>query len=256
MQNDNAKPISISKQLVYDAFLRVKANRGSAGIDKVTLEDYEKNLRGNLYKLWNRMSSGSYFPPSVKLVEIPKSNGGTRPLGIPTIEDRIAQQVVVSVLTPILEPIFKEDSYGYRPGKGAHQAVAKAKERCYVNPWVLDMDIRKFFDTINHELLMKAVRKHTEEKWVLLYIERWLKVPYQTLKGEVIERTMGVPQGSVIGPVLANLFLHYVFDEWMSRNYPTIPFERYADDTICHCVSEKQAQFLKAVLMKRFLLQP
>lgn len=158
----------------------------------------------------------------------------------------------LSVLTPILEPIFKEDSYGYRPGKGAHQAIAKAKERCYVNPWVLDMAISKFFDTINHELLMKAIRKHTEEKWVLLYIERWLKVPYQTSKGEVIERTMGVPQGSVIDPVLANLFLHYVFDEWMSRNYPTIPFERYADDTICHCVSEKQAQFLKAVLMKRF----
>jgi len=159
---------------------------------------------------------------------------------------------VVLTLNPILEPIFKDDSYGYRPGKGAHQAIAKARLRCMEKPWVLDMDISKFFDTINHELLMKAVRRHTEEKWVLLYIERWLKVPYQTSKGEVIERTMGVPQGSVIGPVLANLFLHYVFDEWMSRNYPTIPFERYADDTICHCVSEKQAQILRSVLMERF----
>lgn len=249
---NEAKPFVIDKRLVWEAYHKVKENKGSAGIDKVDQETFDKEMSKNLYKIWNRMSSGCYFPKAVKLVEIPKSNGGTRPLGIPTIEDRIAQQVVVSVLTPILEPIFKEDSYGYRPGKGAHQAIAKAKERCYVNPWVLDMDISKFFDTINHELLMKAIRKHAEEKWVLLYIERWLKVPYQTSKGEVTERTMGVPQGSVIGLVLANLFLHYVFDEWMSRNYPTIPFERYADDTICHCVSEKQAQFLKAVLMKRF----
>lgn len=249
---NEAKPFVIDKRLVWEAYHKVKENKGSAGIDKVDQKTFDKEMSKNLYKIWNRMSSGCYFPKAVKLVEIPKSNGGTRPLGIPTIEYRIAQQVVVSVQTPILEPIFKEDSYGYRPGKGAHQAIAKAKERCYVTPWVLDMDISKFFDTINHELLMKAIRKHTEEKWVLLYIERWLKVPNQTSKGEVIERTMGVPQGSVIGPVLANLFLHYVFDEWMSRNYPTIPFERYADATICHCVSEKQARFLKAILMKRF----
>ena len=211
---NEAKPFVIDKRLVWEAYHKVKENKGSAGIDKVDQKTFDKEMSKNLYKIWNRMSSGCYFPKAVKLV--------------------------------------KDDSYGYRPGKGAHQAIAKAKERCYVNPWVLDMDISKFFDTINHDLLMKAVRKHTEEKWVLLYIERWLKVPYQTSKGEVIERTMGVPQGSVIGPVLANLFLHYVFDEWMSRNYPTIPFERYADDTICHCVSEEQAQFLRSVLVKRF----
>ena len=251
MQTENAKPISISKRLVYEAYLRVKSNRGSAGIDRVTLEEYESNLGKNLYKLWNRMSSGSYFPPAVKLVEIPKSNGGTRPLGIPIVSDRIAQMVVVMLITPSIEPCFHEDSYAYRPNHSAHDAVGKARERCWQYGWVLDMDISKFFDTIDHELLMKALRLHVKEKWVLMYIERWLKVPYEKLDGSRQERDLGVPQGSVVGPVLANLFLHYAFDKWMEKNYPQIPFERYADDTICHCHSLKQAEYMQAMIQQR-----
>ena len=249
---DEAKPFDVEKRLVYEAWKDVKSNKGSAGIDGIGVEEYERKLPKNLYKLWNRMSSGSYFPKPVKLVEIPKSNGGKRPLGIPTVEDRIAQAAVVRVIMPELDRIFHDDSYGFRPNKSAHDAVAKADERCWRYSWVLDMDISKFFDTIDHELLMKAVRMHVTERWMLLYIERWLKVPYQKEDGTIIERTMGVPQGSVIGPVLANLFLHYVFDKWMQKNYPNIPFERYADDSICHCVSKKQAEFIRDRLIERF----
>ena len=233
MQHQVTKPFTIDKYLIMNAWKRVKENKGSAGIDNVSTEDYESNLGKNLYKLWNRMSSGSYFPEAVKLVDIPKPSGGTRPLGIPTVGDRIAQMSVVLLIEERLEAIFHADSYGYRPNRSAHDAIEKARERCWHYNWVLDMDISKFFDTIDHDLLMKAVERHVQEKWILLYIRRWLKVPYATLTGERIERKMGVPQGSVIGPVLANLYLHYTFDKWMSLYHPTIPFERYADDTIC-----------------------
>jgi len=246
-----AKPFDIDKRLIYEAYKKVKSNRGSAGIDGISMEEFDKDLSNNLYRLWNRMSSGSYMPQSVKLVEIPKSNGGKRPLGIPTISDRIAQMAVVLSIMPSLDAIFHEDSYGYRPNKSAHDAIAKARERCFKYAWVLDMDISKFFDTIDHELLMKAVRIHVKERWMLLYIERWLKVPYEDKEGNRTERMMGVPQGSVIGPVLANLFLHYVFDKWMQINHPQIPFERYADDTICHCSTEKEAKDMQEVISKR-----
>lgn len=249
---NEAKPFEIDKRLVYEAYKKVKSNGGSSGIDEVDIHTYVENMSKNLYKLWNRMSSGCYFPKAVKLVEIPKSTGGKRPLGIPTVDDRIAQMTVVLAITPRLESIFHENSYGYRPKMCAHDAIAKAWERCKENYWVLDMDISKFFDTIDHELLMKAVRLHVSENWILLYIERWLQVPYQLKDGSLVERSMGVPQGSVIGPVLSNLFLHYVFDQWLENNYPMIPFERYADDSLCHCRTEKQAQFLKSVLRKRF----
>jgi len=245
------KPFSIPKQLVYDAWKGVKENRGSSGIDTVSIKDYEESLEKNLYKLWNRMSSGVYFPKPVKLVEIPKKTGGKRPLGIPAVEDRVAQTVVVLKISERLDKEFHKDSYAYRPGRNAIEAVTTARERCWKYDWVLDMDIRKFFDTINHELLMLAVKRHVTEKWILLYIERWLKVPYETLSGERIERMMGVPQGSVIGPVLANLFMHYVFDKWMQIYYPDIPFERYADDTICHCRTQPEAENMKVVIMKR-----
>lgn len=208
----NAKPYEISKYLIMEAFQRVKANHGSAGIDGVSISDFEKNLKDNLYKIWNRMSSGCYFPPSVKLVEIPKSNGGKRPLGIPTVGYRVAQMAGVMIIEPQIEPCFHVDSYAYRPKRSAHDAIAKARECCWKYDWVLDMDISKFFDAIDHELLMKTVRLHTDCQWVLLYIERWLNVPYELKDGSVIDRDKGVPQGSVIGLVLANLFLHYVFD--------------------------------------------
>jgi len=246
-----AKPNDIDKRIVYEAYKKVKANGGSAGIDKVKMDAFETNLKGNLYKLWNRMSSGSYFPKPVKLVEIPKGNGGKRPLGIPTIEDRIAQMAVVMQIQPLIEPYFHEDSYGYRPNRSAHDAVAKARERCWRYAWFLDMDISKFFDTIDHGLLMKAIKKHVKEKWILLYISRWITVPYVKVDGEQVERDEGVPQGSVIGPLLANLYLHYVFDKWMTIKHPSILFERYADDTICHCKTKEEAEELQVSIRAR-----
>jgi RNA-directed DNA polymerase len=245
------KQFKIDRWGIYHAWEAVKRNRGSSGVDRVELSDYERNLKGNLYKLWNRMSSGSYMPQSVRLVEIPKPGGGIRPLGIPTVEDRIAQMLVVRMIEPKIDKVFHTDSYGYRPQRSAHDAIGKARERCWKYDWVLDMDISKFFDTIDHTLLMKAVSLHVQEKWILLYIRRWLTVPYKGTDGKVTERTCGVPQGSVIGSLLANLYLHYSFDKWMERHYPHIPFERYANDTVCHCRNENEALELREVLESR-----
>ena len=249
---DKARSWSIPKLYVWDAYKRVKANRGAAGVDDQTIEEFERELANNLYKLWNRMSSGSYFPPPVKRVNIEKRGGGFRPLGIPTVSDRIAQAVVKGYLEPELEKHFHPDSYGYRHGKSALDAIGVARERCWRYAWVLDLDIKSYFDTISHELLLRAVRKHTDCPWVLLYIERWLKAPVQLEDGTLEPRERGTPQGSVISPLLSNLFLHYTFDRWMARNHPDIPFERFADDALCHCVSESQAKILKDALEKRF----
>jgi RNA-directed DNA polymerase len=246
-----AKPFDISKQVVWEAYKRVKSNRGTYGVDGESIADFEVNLKDNLYKVWNRMTSGSYFPPAVRAVEIPKGNGGKRVLGIPTVSDRIAQMVAKTYLEPKLEPQFHEDSYGYRPGKSAIEAVGMARQRCWRRDWVLDLDIKGFFDNIDHELLMRAVKKHTDCAWKLLYVERWLKVPSQGVDGVRVNRDKGTPQGGVISPLLANLFLHYALDVWMKTNYPNIPFERYADDAVFHCRTEAGAKVLRKAIESR-----
>ena len=249
---DKTKPYDISKQTVWEAYTRVKANKGAAGVDEETIGEFEKDLKGNLYKIWNRMSSGSYFPPAVKAVEIPKKSGGVRILGIPTVSDRVAQMVVKMHFEPKVEPIFAADSYGYRSGKSAIDALRITRERCWRYDWVIELDIRKLFDRIDHGLLMKAVRKHTDSPWEILYIERWLKAPFQMQDGSLVERTMGTPQGGVVSPVLANLFMHYAFDEWMRREHPNNPWARYADDGVIHCRTQKEAESLLIDLGERF----
>ena len=228
------------------AWERVKANKGSAGVDGESIADFEQNLKDNLYKIWNRMSSGSYFPPAVKAVEIPKVgvNKGSRKLGIPSVSDRVAQAVVKLHLEPIVEPKFHEDSYGYRPKKSALDAVGIARKRCWHHNWTIDLDIKGFFDNLDHKLMMKAIRFHTKEKWIHLYAERWLKAPIQNKDGSLEERSRGIPQGGVASPLLANIFMHHAFDDWMQRNFPSIRFERFADDGLLHCKSLRQAKMI------------
>lgn len=247
-----AKPFNISKMAVVTAYKKVKANKGTYGVDEQSIEDFDKNLKNNLYKIWNRMSSGSYIPKPVRAVAIPKKNGGTRILGIPTIEDRIAQMVVKLYFEPQVEPIFYEDSYGYRPNKSAIQALEVTRRRCWRKDWVLEFDIKGLFDNIKHDILIEMVKKHTQEKWIILYIQRWLVTPFQMDDGTIVPRASGTPQGGVISPVLANLFMHYVFDDFMVKEFKTIQWVRYADDGIAHCVSFKQAKYLYRKLQERF----
>jgi group II intron reverse transcriptase/maturase len=246
------KPFDISKQEVWEAYRQVRANQGAPGVDGVTLDEFEKDLKNSLYKIWNRMSSGSYFPPPVKAVEIPKPHGGgTRILGVPTIADRVAQTVVSKRLEAKVEPIFHPDSYGYRPGRSALDAVRVCRDRCWKSDWVIDLDIQKFFDSVDHELMVRAVEAHAEVPWVVLYVKRWLTAPMQFADGTVQQRDRGTPQGSAVSPVLANLFMHYAFDMWMAREFPTIRFERYADDAVVHCVTERQVRYLVAAIGDR-----
>ena len=245
------KPFSISKQVVWDAYRRVKANQGAAGVDGQSIKDFEVGLKDNLYKIWNRMTSGSYFPLPVRTVDIPKSDGRSRRLGIPAVSDRVAQMVVKMYLEPKVEPTFHADSYGYISGKSALDAVGIVRKRCWWYDWAIDLDIQGFFDEIDHKLMLHAVRKHTDSKWMLLYIERWLKAPAQLADGSLIEREQGTPQGGVVSPLLANIFLHHVFDEWMRVNHPSVLFARYADDIVVHCRSESQAQvMLRAIELR------
>lgn len=244
-----AKPFEISKWIVWEAYLKVRANQGAAGVDGESIAEFERDLKGNLYKLWNRMSSGTYFPPPVRAVEIPKAGGkGVRVLGVPTVSDRVAQTVVCLYLEPEVEPIFHPDSYGYRPGRSALDAVASCRERCWRKDWVIDLDIRAFFDSIPWDLMLKAVSKHTDLPWVLLYVRRWLQAPLQREDGALAQRERGTPQGSAISPLLANLFLHYAFDSWLAREFPSVSFERYADDAVVHCSSRAEAnEVLEAI---------
>ncbi len=246
------KSFEIDKRLIVEAWEKVRANNGAPGVDAIGIGLFQERLRDNLFKLWNRMSSGSYFPGPVRGVEIPKDHGeGVRLLGVPNTADRVAQTAAAMLLEQKLEPVFHRDSYGYRPGRSAHDALAVCRRRCWTQNWVLDLDIRAFFDSVPHSLLLKAVAHHTSERWVLLYISRWLKAPMQMPDGTIVPREKGTPQGSPISPLLANLFMHYAFDTWMDREFPGCPFERYADDIAAHCDTEDQARELRAAIAKR-----
>jgi RNA-directed DNA polymerase len=246
------KSFVISKKVVLEAWEDVRSNQGAAGVDGESIEDFESDLSGNLYRIWNRLSSGSYMPPAVLAVQIPKQHGlGSRTLGVPTVADRVAQTVVKKYLEPSVEPVFHPDSYGYRPGRSALDAVGVCRERCWKYDWVIDLDYQSFFDSIDHELMLKAVAVHTKERWILLYVERWLKAPTQQEDGTTVARDRGTPQGSAISPILANIFLHHAFDAWMAREFRGAPFERYADDVVVHCISELQAQNVLDAITKR-----
>jgi RNA-directed DNA polymerase len=246
------KPFQISKWVVWEAFQRVKANKGAAGVDDESIEEFEQDRDKNLYRIWNRLSSGSYFPPPVKAVEIPKAGGaGVRVLGVPTVADRVAQTVARMYLEPNVEPVFHPDSYGYRPKKSALDAVGTCRQRCWRSDWVIDMDIRAFFDTVPHDLVLKAIAHHTDQRWILLYVQRWLEAPLQQQDGTLVARDRGTPQGSAISPLLANLFMHYAFDTWMARQFPAIGFERYCDDAVVHCRSESQARQVRDAIAAR-----
>jgi RNA-directed DNA polymerase len=253
MSGQEGKPFDIPRRLVWQAWKRVKANGGAAGADGVTIETFEKDLRNNLYKIWNRMSSGTYFPPPVRAVEIPKASGGTRILGVPTVGDRVAQTAAALALEPRAEAIFHDDSYGYRRERGALDAVATCRRRCWERSWVIDLDIRKFFDSVPWNLVVKAVEANTthEQRWIVLYVKRWLAAPIVMPDGRTQARDKGTPQGSAISPVLANLFMHYAFDKWLEREFPAVEFERYADDAVVHCATQRQAEDVLAALDKR-----
>jgi RNA-directed DNA polymerase len=253
MSGQDEKPFDIPKQLIWQAWKRVAANGGAPGADGVTIEDFKADLGNNLYKVWNRMSSGTYFPPPVRAVEIPKAPGGTRILGVPTVGDRVAQTAAALALEPRAESVFHEDSYGYRRNRGALDAVGTCRKRCWEKPWVIDLDIRKFFDSVPWDLVVKAVEANVThaQRWITLYVKRWLAAPIVMPGGEKRARDKGTPQGSAISPVLANLFMHYAFDLWLEREFPMVEFERYADDAVIHCATEQQARRVLAALEKR-----
>lgn len=249
---EKAKPLPISKEQVWSAYKKVKSNKGGSGVDRVSIELFDIDLENNLYKLWNRLASGSYFPPAVRSVEIPKSKGSKRELGIPTVGDRICQQVIKDIIEPRIDKEFHDSSYGYRPLKSSHEALRKVRGNARQYSWVIDLDISRFFDNVNHEKLMLALDRHVEENWVKVYIKRWLSAPIKKPNGDLIEKQgKGTPQGGVISPLLANLYLHYAFDVWLSRSFPELPFVRYADDIIIHCSSESKAVEVLAQVKER-----
>lgn len=242
------KSLPISKRMVWNSYQKVVTKNGGAGIDRVSIEMFNEEMVNNLYKLWNRMSSGSYFPPPVRTVFIPKKQGGLRPLGIPTVSDRIAQGVVKDYLEPMMESIFHPSSFGYRPGRSAHDALEQCRVNCIQKAWVLDVDIKGFFDNISHSTMLQLLAQHTQEKWVLMYVERWLKGGVEQEDGSIAARTKGTPQGGVISPLLANLYLHHAFDKWMELTHSHYSFERYADDIVIHCNSKSEAERMRTEL--------
>jgi RNA-directed DNA polymerase len=251
MREEKTKSFAVSKRMVYESYLKVMSKNGCAGIDKQSIAMFEGDRSKNLYKIYNRMASGSYFPPAVRTVFIPKKQGGLRPLGIPTVGDRIAQGVVKDYLEPAMDKIFHDSSFGYRPGRSAHDALAQCHANCLQYAWVVDVDIKGFFDNISHERLMELLKRQTEEKWVLLYVERWLKAGIEQEDGSIVARTKGTPQGGVVSPLLANLYLHHAFDKWMEQSNANNPFERYADDIVIHCRSKEEAEKLLVSLESR-----
>jgi len=251
MREEMTKSLPVSKRMVWESYLKVVSKNGGAGIDRESIEVFDANMAGNLYKLWNRMTSGSYFPPPVRTVFIPKKQGGLRPLGIPTVSDRIAQGVVKDYLEPSMEAIFHNSSFGYRPGRSAHDALVQCQRNCIQKAWVLDVDIKGFFDNISHSIMMELLGQHTQEKWVLMYVERWLKAGVEQEDGSIAARTKGTPQGGVISPLLANIYLHHAFDKWMDETHPQCSFERYADDIVIHCSSKEEAEQMLEELKTR-----
>jgi RNA-directed DNA polymerase len=251
IKKEMTKSLPISKRMVWDSYQKVAANKGGAGIDRETIEQFNENKSKNLYKIWNRLTSGSYFPPPVRTVLIPKKQGGKRPLGIPTVGDRIAQGVVKDHIEPFMEAIFHPSSFGYRPGRSAQEALAQCQKNCIQYSWVIDLDIKGFFDNISHEKMMQMLAYHQPGKWVLLYVERWLKAGVEQEEGSIVARTKGTPQGGVISPVLANLYLHHTFDKWMDKKHSQNPFERYADDLVIHCKSKEESEDLLQQLSAR-----
>ncbi|MFE3455881.1 group II intron reverse transcriptase/maturase [Nonomuraea sp. NPDC059194] len=247
------KPFEIPKRLVWKAWKQVKANKGAPGVDGQSIADFEADLGNNLYRIWNRMSSGTYFPPPVRAVDIPKAGGGSRRLGVPSVADRVAQTVAALALEPRTESIFHEDSFGYRPGRGPLDALARCRQRCWQKDWVIDLDVQKFFDSVPWDLVIKAVQANTthEQRWIVLYVRRWLTAPILTLEGKLEERDRGTPQGSAISPVIANLFMHYAFDSWLEREFPMVEFERFADDAVVHCATRRRAEQVLAALGAR-----
>jgi group II intron reverse transcriptase/maturase len=249
---NETKSIPISRPMVWEAYKKVRSNQGSAGVDQISMEEFDAERSKRLYKIWNRMASGSYFPPPVKEVEIPKKDGKIRKLGIPTIGDRVAQMVVKEYLEPRFEQIFSPHSYGYRPNRNAHQALESVRSNCKKTDWVIDLDIKGFFDNIDHGKLLLAIEKHVSEQWCILYINRWLQMPVQTKSGELVHKQgKGTPQGGVISPLLANLFLHYAMDKWLEQTHPTVSYVRYADDAILHCRNKAQAEEVLETLKER-----
>jgi len=252
MPEHKDKPFHIPKQLVWEAWRQVKANKGAPGVDGQALEEFESGLGGNLYKIWNRMSSGSYFPPPVRAVEIPKPHSlGVRVIGVPTIADRVAMTVAAMYLGERAEPRFHADSYAYRPGKSHLGAVGTCRQRCWKYDWLIDLDVQKFFDEAPWDLIVRAVEAVTDCRWLLLYVKRWLAAPFQQPDGTLVERTRGTPQGSAVSPILTNLFMHFAFDAWMARNFSGCPFERYSDDVVVHCKTRRQAEGVRDAIAVR-----